>query len=126
MKNTLRKLLLLWFFSGSLDSFSQSVDTTQPLRQFDVSKWGGAVTSASQGDKIITGTVEWRLPVSTPDTLRAICLVTLFPNGIAHSRMGFVVIEQGKRPVYLDCNKKALKLPQAGWGYEVITQQKIK
>lgn len=55
-----------------------------------------------------------------PDTLRAICLVTLFPNGIAHARMGFVVIEQGKSVVYLDCRKRALKLPQVGWGYEVV------
>lgn len=63
----------------------------------------------------------------TPDTLRAIVLVTLFPNGIAHARMGFVVIAQGKRPVYLDCNKKALKLPMVGWGYELINpNEKLK
>lgn len=56
----------------------------------------------------------------TPDTLRAIVLVTLRENGPAVARMGFVVIEQGKRPVYLDCRKRALKMPQVGWGYEVI------
>lgn len=99
--------------------FSQAVDTTQPLREFDASKWR-QVTRASDGPKFQTGSVEWRLPVSKPDTLRAIVLVTLSPNGIAHSRMGFVVIEQGKRPVYLDCNKRALKLPQVGWGYEEV------
>lgn len=41
-------------------------------------------------------------------------------QGIAHSRMGFVVIEQGKRPVYLDCRKRAIKWPQVGWGYEEV------
>lgn len=98
--------------------FSQVPDTTQPLKQFDASKWGQPVTSSSIGPMALqTGTVEWRLPVTTPDTLRAIVLVTLSPNGIAHSRMGFVVISEGKRPVYLDCRKKALKLPMVGWGY---------
>lgn len=63
----------------------------------------------------------------TPDTLRAIVLVTLSPNGIAHSRMGFVVISEGKRPVYLDCQKKALKLPQVGWDWrEVNPNVKLK
>lgn len=55
-----------------------------------------------------------------PDTLRAICMVALFQNGLAHARMGYVVIQQGKRPVYLDCRKRALKLPQVGWGYEIV------
>lgn len=63
----------------------------------------------------------------TPDTLRAIVLVTLSPNGIAHARMGFVVIEQGKRPVYLDCQKRALKLPMVGWDWrEVGVNEKLK
>lgn len=87
----LKKLFLLWLFSGSLDSFSQ--DTVK--HRIDLKAQGWVVDKKT-------------------DTLRAICLVTLFQNGIAHARMGFVVIEQGKRPVYLDCNKKALKLPQVG------------
>lgn len=65
----------------------------------------------------------------TPDTLRAILLVTLGYNhlGIAHARMGFVVLSEGKRPVYLDCRKKALKLPQVGWGYELVNpNEKLK
>lgn len=65
--------------------------------------------------------------VVKPDTLRAIVLVTLSPNGIAHSRMGFVVISEGKRPVYLDCRKKALKLPMVGWGYvEVGVNERVR
>lgn len=40
--------------------------------------------------------------------------------GIAHAMPGYVVIEQGKRPVYLDCQKRALKLPQVGWGFREV------
>jgi hypothetical protein len=65
-------------------------------------------------------TVPAKRDVTQPDTLRAIILVTLSPNGIAHARMGYVVVEQGKRPVYLDCRKRALKLPQVGWGWEKV------
>jgi hypothetical protein len=59
---------------------------------------------------------------SQPDTARAIILVTLSPSGIAHARMGYVVTEQGKRPVYLDCRKRALKWPMVGWDwrYEIV------
>jgi hypothetical protein len=56
----------------------------------------------------------------TPDTLRAIILVTLSPNAIAHARMGFVVIEPGKRPVYLNRRKRALKWPQVGWDWREV------
>lgn len=52
-----------------------------------------------------------------PDTLRAIILVTTTPNGVAHARMGYVVIADGRKTVYLTCDKKAIKLPQVGWGW---------
>lgn len=35
----MKHLLLFFLFSGSLDSFSQVPDTTQPLRQFDAKGW---------------------------------------------------------------------------------------
>jgi len=91
----MKKLLLIWIFSGSLDSFSQVPDTTVPLREYN-----------------------WTIrEAPKPDTLRAVILVTTSPNGIAHSRMGYVVITDGRKPVYLTCDKKALKLPQVGWGW---------
>lgn len=60
--------------------------------------------------------------VVKPDTLRAILLVTLGyrRQGIAHARMGFVVICEGKRPVYLDCRKRALKWPVVGWDFREV------
>lgn len=75
-------------------------------------------------DSFSQDTASHRTP--KPDTLRAIILFTTTPNGIAHSRMGYVVIADGRKPMYLTCDKKALKLPQVGWGYEVLTEQKIK
>jgi hypothetical protein len=104
----MKKLLLFFLFSGCLDSFSQ--DKPEKLYLWPDGKWSVLDPGPA-------------LPPATPDTLRAICLVTLFPNGIAHSRMGFVVIEQGKRPVYLDCRKKALKLPQVGWDFREVNKQ---
>lgn len=110
----MKRLFLIWIFSGSLDSFSQD--------KIDTIHIGGLkliFRNDTLFNQFATGSISEK-DLTKPDTLRAICLVTLFPNGIAHARMGFVVIEQGKRPVYLDCRKKALKIPQVGWGYEVV------
>lgn len=117
---SLKHLFLTWIFSGSLDSFSQ-VDTTQLQRALHDMITSGAVTSTSKGNRFISsGTLAGNATYPTPDTFRAIILVTLSPNGIAHARMGYVVICEGKEVVYLDCRKKALKIPQVGWAYEVV------
>lgn len=105
------KHLLTLLFSTSLTAFSQDIDTMQPLRQFDVSKWGhvltGVAVSADQYER-------------NPDTLRAIILATMCRRCAAEAIRGYVVIEQGKRPVYLNRCKKALKGFQVGWGWELI------
>lgn len=108
----MKHLLLFILFSGSLDSFSQDTKTLEyPPKPVIIERY-----------KIVQVPLE-----SKPDTLRAIVLVTLSPNGIAHARMGFVVISEGKRPVYLDCQKKALKLPQVGWDFkEVGVNEKVR
>lgn len=98
----LKRLFLIFFFSGSLDSFSQ--DKAEKLYLWPDGKYS---------------VLDLGAPLK-PDTLRAICLVTLFQNGIAHARMGYVVICEGKEVVYLDCRKRALRLPQVGWGYRVV------
>lgn len=121
----MKHLLLTLIFSTSLTVFSQLVDTTQPLRQFDVSKWGSPVTSTPLGPMTIqTGSVDCRLPVSTPDTLRAIILATMCRRCAAEAIQGYVVIEQGKRPVYLDCRKRALKGFKVGWGWVEVGANK--
>jgi hypothetical protein len=105
----MKKLLLIWFFSGSLDGHSQARTLEYPGKLMEARIY--------KRPDFRIDTVFHR----TPDTLRAIILVTLSQNGTAHARMGYVVIEQGKRPVYLDCRKRALKLPQVGWGWEKLT-----
>lgn len=109
-------LLLVSMLTGSLDGHSQVQATTLPghgdIFQSQVVK--------KPCEHSLTNCKCMKMQAATPDTLRAIILVTLSPNGIAHVRMGFVVIEQGKRPVYLDCRKRALKLPQVGWGWEKV------
>lgn len=123
----MKKLFLFFLFSGSLSAFSQS-------SQYAICYHNTPACMCRSGEVVIRDTAyigkhyieldsiekrRWHAwtNAATLDTLRAICLVTLSSNGIAHARMGFVVIEQGKRPVYLDCRKRALKLPQVGWGY---------
>ena len=100
----MKHLLLLILFSGSLDSFSQDEKAGIYLHEI------GVECKCSQ------------CTPSKPDTLRAICLITLgYRNlNVAHARMGFVVVQDGKRPVYLDCRKRMLKLPAVGWGYELV------
>lgn len=114
----MKHLLLFILFSGSLDSFSQDKMDTIHIGRLKL-----VFRNDTLYNQYFAGPMS--KDVATPDTLRAICLVTLSPNGIAHARMGFVVISQGKRPVYLDCNKRALKLPMVGWDFrEVNTNYK--
>lgn len=113
-----KKLLLFWLFSGSLDSFSQ-VNSDTLLNKVDAliarcKKMCAEMDAYEKNNPWLTGEA---INPQKPDTLRAILLVTLRENGPAVARMGFVVISEGKRPVYLDCRKKALKLPMVGWGY---------
>lgn len=114
----MKKLLLLFLFSGSLDGFSQ-VNADSLLKKVDdlIARCKKMGAEMDEYEKNNLGDIGG---VVKPDTLRAIVLVTLFQNGPAHARMGYVVIQDGRKPVYLDCNKKALKLPQVGWGWEVV------
>lgn len=102
------KYFTLFFLLSTSTAFSQVADTTAPLREYD---WS-----------VPTG---YTVPVRAdflpkPDTSRAIILVTLSPNGIAHARMGFIVREPGRPVVYLDCRKRALKWPQVGWDWREV------
>lgn len=125
----MKKLLLIFFFSGSLDGFSQ-VDSLRKTSGTKVpdSMWH-TITRSPLPYPYMTlemyphytepGGYSKIIDKPVRDTVRAICLVTLgYRNlNVAHARMGFVVVEEGKRPVYLDCRKQPLKMPQVGWGY---------
>lgn len=112
----MKKLFFFLLLSASLTAFGQSVpldDMAPNTTQYIVGKNGG-------GD-----TLRYHVRLEDrvgPDTLRAILLVTMGyrQQGIAHARMGYVVVEQGKHPVYLDCRKRALKWPQVGWDFREV------
>lgn len=119
----MKHLTLLLILTTSLSAFSQSADTSQ---LFDTST-GGRAVSPTDGISIGYVTTGRVSSYVKPDTLRAIILVAMCPNGIAHARTGYVVIEPGKRPVYLDCRKRALKWPVVGWDWrEVGVNEKVR
>jgi hypothetical protein len=62
----MKKLIMFLLVHVSPNAiFSQVVDTTQPIRAFDASKWGSPVTSSSPAPITFqTGTVEWRHPMN--------------------------------------------------------------
>jgi len=109
----MKKLILLIFFSGSLDSFSQVYCDTAGLEL----KYLKA-TRVSDGPMFInSGTVIWLKPIAIPDTLRATLIVYHdSDNSIVHTMPGFVVREFVKDDVYLDDRKRLIKAPM-----EVLT-----
>lgn len=116
----MKKLLLFFIFSGSMDSFSQVVDTTQP-RQFDAYKWGVPVTYGSLGEKQLqSGYAEWRLSLPAPDTIRA-TLIVYYDRGpaILHTKLGYVVRKWGEEDVYLDDKKRVVKSPLEVFSYKL-------
>lgn len=70
----MKKLLLLWFFSGSLDGFSQVADTAY-MRKFDPERWGA---------------------VAHPyDTIPSTLLISAHPPAFGHAIDGYCVYQQG-------------------------------
>jgi hypothetical protein len=104
----MKHLLFLFIFSGSLDGFSQVVSTTQPLRQFDVTKLPICYHNTPDC-RCNSGTVV-QFGEPAPDTLRA-TLIVYYDNSpaILHTKPGFVVRQTGKDEVYLDDRKKVIK-----------------
>lgn len=97
--------------------FSQSIDTLQPLRQFDVSKWGQPVTSTSLGEMTLqTGSVEWRLPVSKPDTTCEYMHLSVRDVGFVISRVALSVRINGICVKHLQSNGRPFPVHyRVGW-----------
>lgn len=110
----MKKLLLHLLFSASLNSFSQAPDTTQPLNQFSIIKFGDTIQSGSMIGTIDTKT--WALHYKF-DTLRA-TLIVYYDSGpaILHTKPGFVVTKGWSIDGYLDDKKRVIKAP-----WEVLT-----
>jgi hypothetical protein len=100
----MKKLLLLWIFSGSLDGFSQ-VDSVKIHDQ-----WLKGYT-ITPGDGLVAGKLIWNDP-QKPDTIRATLIV--YHDGeasIVHTKAGFVVFQYDKDEVYLDDKQRVIKYP---------------
>lgn len=99
----MKKLILIWIFSGSLDGFSQDIDTTKALRHYDPKSWG---------------TVKIQMYDPQPDTLRC-TLIVYYDKGpaILHTKPGFVV--RGEREIYLDDKKARIKAPLEVFSYKL-------
>jgi hypothetical protein len=108
----LKRLFLLWIFSGSLDGFSQVPDTTIPLSEYN---WSQPKPSI------------YTYPSHTPDTLRAELLVTYTTRrwGVAHARDGYVVRKDGKVIRFLDDRKQRFPPNTRLWGW-VVNEEKVR
>lgn len=101
-------------FSASLTAFSQSIpldDMAPNTTQYILGKNG-------DGD-----TLRYHIRLEDrvkPDTLRALILASMCRKCAAEPMPGYVVIERYKRPVYLDCRKRALRWPQVGWDFREV------
>lgn len=104
----LKRLLLIWIFSGSLDSFSQ--DKPEPLYLWPDGK---------------LSVLNPNLPVINPDTLRAELLVTYTTRrwGIAHARDGYVVRKDGKVIRFLTDKKERFPPNTRLWGWVDVTEK---
>jgi len=133
----MKHILLFFLFSGSLDSFCQVRSVQDLVEDFKKGKSFAATLGSDTskktmflvGGKLIYHSNEHTSELNiAPDTMRAIILVTLsaerFNLSNAHARVGYVVLQAGKEPMYLDCRKTPLKLPQVGWGYKILGGEK--
>ena len=105
----MKKLLLIWIFSGSLDGMCQDVHPIN--RVIEPIDKGFARTPVYWPDTLVT----------KQDTLRATLLVTY--NGanmsIAHTKPGYVVRIGSHDKEFLDDRKKQIKAPVEVWKYKI-------
>lgn len=89
----MKKLLLFFIFSGSLDCFCQTTGTIRPL---------------------------FIEPDLIPDTLRA-TLIVYYDSGpaILHTKQGYVVRRWGEDEVYLDEKRRVVKSPLEVFSYKL-------
>lgn len=114
----MKKILFFLLFSASLTTFSQAPDTTQPLNQFDIIKWGYPIT-----DSVKVGTVDiktWTFHENKADTVRA-TLIVYYDSGpaILHTKPGYVLFKGWSIDGYLDDKKRVIKAPWEVWSYKI-------
>lgn len=92
----IKHLILFWLFSSSLDGFTQQSEAVYPAGPSYIS-W----RYVSRDTVFITS-----------DTIRC-TLIVYYDRGpaILHTKPGFVVIQAGKKDIYLDDKKRLIKPP---------------
>jgi hypothetical protein len=92
----MKKLLLFFFFSGSLDVFSQQLpEVGLPQNEYTL--------------EVKPGTITWRHPVLSYDTIPATLLITRKPPSFGHSIDGYCIYQGGV------CTGKHLKYWHKKW-----------
>jgi hypothetical protein len=91
----MKKLLLIWIFSGSLDGIGQDKNDTLPRY------------CNTAGVTLIT---------YRTDTLRSVLLVTGKPPAFTHAVYGYCVRKNGACVGHLDSRQRLFKLPVRVWG----------
>lgn len=105
----MKKLLLFFIFSGSLDCFCQ---TTGTMRSLII----GPDTLIQGSD----GTFSIKRYEVKSDTIRA-TLIVYYDSGLAilHTKPGYVVRKLGEEEVYLDDKKRVVKSPLEVFSYKL-------
>jgi hypothetical protein len=99
----MKKLLLIWIFSGSLDGIGQNKIDTLPRY------------CNTAGVTLIT---------YRTDTLRSILLVTGKPPAFTHAVYGYCVVRNGVHVGHLDSRGRLFKLPVRVWGCDNYQNRK--
>jgi hypothetical protein len=114
----MKRLLLIWIFSGSLDGIAQD--------KIDTIRIGGLkliFRNDTLFNQFVTGEV-----VSTrdgrTDTLRSILLVTGKPPAFTHAVYGYCVVRNGEHVGHLDSRGRLFKLPVRVWGCDNYQNRK--
>jgi hypothetical protein len=124
----MKRLLLIWIFSGSLDSFSQ--DTAKhhalPPCKHNLPNCKCLRISEPIADTLPTycNTAGVTLITYRTDTTRSVLLVTGKPPAFTHAVNGYCVRKNGACVGHLDSRGRLFKLPVRVWGCEVNQNRK--
>jgi hypothetical protein len=108
----MKKIFILWLFSGSLDCFCQDLKIWPPDTKFhqDTIVWPSA--------KPVTDIVQWSDPPK-PDTVLADLLITRCRMCMAHNYEGFIVFDGWKVAAYLDKKRRPFKTSLRVWAVKM-------
>lgn len=113
----MKKILLLWLFSGSLDCFCQN-GVGGDVKWSGTLKMSTGIIVYSDSDRILT---------PKPDTISAMIQVSANrPMRVTYGIPGYVVLMLGADPAYLNRNKQPLDSELIVWRWVKYVEQKRK